>query len=114
MAWCRLDGTVEKAKITELYVTEALDQVPAELAGPGEIVSVAGMAEVTIGETLADPDEPVALPAITVDEPSLAMTIGINTVTPVGPGRDQAHRPAAQGPARRRAGRQRRHPGRPD
>ena len=79
MAWCRLDGTVEKAKITELYVTEALEQVPAESAGPGEIVSVAGLAEVTIGETLADPDRPVALPAITVDEPSLAMTIGINT-----------------------------------
>ncbi len=79
VAWCRLDGTVEKAKITELYVTEALDQVLAEAAGPGEIVSVAGLAEVTIGETLADPDDPRALPAITVDEPSLAMTIGINT-----------------------------------
>ena len=58
VGWCRLDGTVEKAKITELYVTEALDQVPAESAGPGEIVSVAGLAEVTIGETLADPDDP--------------------------------------------------------
>jgi len=79
VGWCRLDGTVEKARVTELYVTEALEQVPAESAGPGEIVSVAGLAEVTIGETLADPDEPVALPAITVDEPSLAMTIGINT-----------------------------------
>ena len=79
VGWCRLDGTVEKAKITELYVTEALDQVPAESAGPGEIVSVAGLADVTIGETLADPDRPIALPAITVDEPSLAMTIGINT-----------------------------------
>ncbi len=79
VAWCRLDGSIERAKVTELYVTEALDQVPAESAGPGEIVSVAGMAEVTIGETLADPDNPVALPAITVDEPSLAMTIGINT-----------------------------------
>jgi GTP-binding protein len=79
VAWCRLDGSVERAKVTELYVTEALDQVPAESAGPGEIVSVAGLAEVTIGETLADPDNPVALPAITVDEPSLAMTIGINT-----------------------------------
>ena len=79
VSWCRLDGTVEKVKITELYVTEALDQVPAESAGPGEIVSVAGLAEVTIGETLADPDRPVALPAITVDEPSLAMTVGINT-----------------------------------
>ena len=79
VGWCRLDGTVEKAKITELYVTENLEQVPAESAGPGEICSVAGLAEVTIGETLADPDQPRPLPAITVDEPSLAMTIGINT-----------------------------------
>ena len=79
VGWCRLDGTVEKARITELYVTEALDQVAADSAGPGEIVSVAGLAEVTIGETLADPERPVPLPAITVDEPSLAMTIGINT-----------------------------------
>jgi GTP-binding protein len=79
ISWCKLDGTFEKSKITEMYVTEALEQVPAESAGPGEIVSVAGLAEVTIGETLADADNPVALPAITVDEPSLAMTIGINT-----------------------------------
>ena len=79
IGWCKLDGTVEKAKITEMYVTEALEQVPAESAGPGEIVSIAGLAEVTIGETLADADDPIALPAITVDEPSLAMTIGINT-----------------------------------
>ncbi len=79
VGWCRLDGSVERAKLTELYVTENLDQVPAESAGPGEIVSVAGLAEVTIGETLADPDDPIPLPVITVDEPSLAMTIGVNT-----------------------------------
>jgi GTP-binding protein len=79
IAWCKVDGTVEKAKITEMYVTESLEQVPADAAGPGEIVSVAGLAEVTIGETLADADNPIPLPAITVDEPSLAMTIGINT-----------------------------------
>ncbi len=79
VGWCKLDGTIEKTKITELYVTESLEQVAAESAGPGEIVSVAGLAEVTIGETLADADNPIALPAITVDEPSLAMTIGINT-----------------------------------
>jgi GTP-binding protein len=79
VGWCRLDGTVERSKVTELYVTEALDQVPAESVGPGEIASVAGLAEVTIGETLADPDGPVPLPAITVDEPSLAMAVGINT-----------------------------------
>jgi GTP-binding protein len=79
VGWCRLDGTVERTKVTELYVTEALERVPAEEAGPGEIAAVAGMAEVTIGETLADAENPVALPAITVDEPSLTMTIGINT-----------------------------------
>ena len=79
VAWCRLDGSIETAKVTELYVTEALDQVPADSAGPGEIIAVAGLADVTIGETLGDPVDPVALPAITVDEPSLAMTIGINT-----------------------------------
>jgi GTP-binding protein len=79
IAWCKVDGTIEKAKITEMYVTESLEQVPADSAGPGEIVSIAGLAEVTIGETLADIDHPIPLPAITVDEPSLAMTIGINT-----------------------------------
>ncbi len=95
VAWCRLDGTIETAKITELYVTEALDRVDAaESAGPGEIVAVAGMAEITIGETLADPDDPRPLPAITVDEPSLAMTIGINTSPLAGAGRDEADRPA--------------------
>ena len=79
VAWCRLDGTVERVKVTELYVTDALERVPAEEAGPGEIVAVAGIAEVTIGETIGDPDDPRPLPAITVDEPSLTMTIGINT-----------------------------------
>ncbi len=79
VAWCRLDGTIERAKVTELYVTDALDRVDAEEAGPGEIAAVAGIPEVTIGETLADPDDPRPLPAITVDEPSLSMTIGINT-----------------------------------
>jgi GTP-binding protein len=79
IAWCRADGTIERAKVTELYVTEALDRVEAEEAGPGEIIAVAGIAEVTIGETLADPDDPRPLPVITVDEPSLSVTIGINT-----------------------------------
>jgi GTP-binding protein len=79
IAWCRADGTIESAKATELYVTEALDRVETEEAGPGEIIAVAGIAEVTIGETLADPQDPRPLPAITVDEPSLSMTIGINT-----------------------------------
>ena len=79
IGWCRIDGTVERAKVTELYVTEALDRVDAEEAGPGEIVAIAGIPEVTIGETLADPDDPRALPVVAVDEPSLSMTIGINS-----------------------------------
>jgi GTP-binding protein len=79
IAWCRADGTIERAQVSELYVTEALDRVEAAEAGPGEIVAVAGIAEVTIGETLADPDDPRPLPVITVDEPSLSITIGINT-----------------------------------
>ncbi len=79
VAWCKLDGTVERTRITELYVTDALDRVDAAEAGPGEIAAVAGMAAITIGETLADAEDPRPLPIITVDEPSLAMTIGINT-----------------------------------
>jgi GTP-binding protein len=79
VAWCRSDGRIERAKVTELYVTDALDRVVADQAGPGELVAVAGIPEVTIGETLADPDDPRPLPVIGVDEPSLAMTIGINT-----------------------------------
>ncbi len=79
VAWCRSDGSVEGAKITELYVTEALDRVEAEEAGPGEIVAIAGIPEVTIGETLTDPADPRPLPVMTIDEPSLSMTIGINT-----------------------------------
>jgi GTP-binding protein len=79
VAWCRADDTIEPAKIVELYVTEALDRVEAEEAGPGEIVAVAGIDEITIGETLADPDDPRPLPVTRVDEPSLSMTIGINT-----------------------------------
>ncbi len=79
IAWCRADGTIERASVTALYVTEALDRVEAAEAGPGEIIAVAGLSEVTIGETLADPEDPRPLPAITVDEPSLSMVVGINT-----------------------------------
>ncbi len=79
VAWCRTDGTIERARIAELYITEALDRVPAEEAGPGDIVAVAGLPDITIGETLADPDDPRPLPVITIDDPSLSMTIGINT-----------------------------------
>ncbi len=79
IAWCRADGSVERAEITELYVTDALDRVDAEVAGPGEIIAVAGLPEVTIGETLADPGDPRPLPVIRVDEPSLSVVVGINT-----------------------------------
>jgi GTP-binding protein len=79
IAWCRADGTIEFARVTELYTTEALDRVPTLEAGPGEIVALAGLPEVTIGETIADPDDPRPLPVTTVDEPSLSVTIGINT-----------------------------------
>jgi GTP-binding protein len=79
VAWMRADGSVERAKVVELLVTQALERVPAESAGPGDIIAVAGIPDITIGETLADVDSPVALPVITVDEPSISMTIGINT-----------------------------------
>jgi GTP-binding protein len=79
VAWCRADGEITRASIGELYVTDALDRVETDEAGPGEIIAVAGIAEVTIGETLADLDDPRPLPVITVDEPSLSVTIGINT-----------------------------------
>jgi GTP-binding protein len=79
VAWCRANGTIERARVTELHVTEALERVEVVEAGPGEIIAVAGLPDVTIGETLADPDDPRPLPVISVDEPSLSMTIGINT-----------------------------------
>ena len=79
VAWCRADGSVERARVGELLITEALDRVPTDEAGPGDIIAVAGLADITIGETLADPEDPRALPVITVDEPSISMTIGINT-----------------------------------
>ena len=79
VAWCRRDGSVEQVKVTQLYVTEALDRVDADRAFAGDIIAIAGLDEVTIGETLADPDDPRPLPALTVDEPSLSMTIGANS-----------------------------------
>jgi GTP-binding protein TypA/BipA len=98
IAWCRADGTISRAQVGELYVTDALDRVEAEEAGPGEIIAVAGIPEVTIGETLADPDDPRPLPVITVDEPSLSVTIGINT-SPLA-GRDGSKLTARQVRAR--------------
>ena len=79
VAWCRAGGAIERVKISELYVSEALDRVAVDEAGPGEIIAVAGIGEINIGETLADADDPRPLPVITVDEPSLSMTIGTNT-----------------------------------
>ncbi len=79
VAWCRADGSVERARISELLMTEALERVPVESAGPGDIIAIAGLPDITIGETLADPEDPRPLPVITVDEPSISMTVGINT-----------------------------------
>ena len=79
VAWMKADGTTERVKVVELLMTQALERVSAESAGPGDIIAVAGIPEITIGETLADLENPVALPVITVDEPSISMTIGINT-----------------------------------
>lgn len=83
-AWCRADGTIERVKITELLMTDALDRIPVDSAGPGDIIALAGIPEITIGETLADPENPIPLPLITVDEPAISMTIGTNTSPLVG------------------------------
>jgi GTP-binding protein len=79
VAWCRADGSVERVRIAELMITDALDRVPAEMAEAGDLVAISGIPEITIGDTLADPDDPQPLPRITVDEPAIAMTIGVNT-----------------------------------
>lgn len=79
VAWMRKDGSIDRAKVVELLVTEALDRVSVEEASAGDIIAVAGIADITIGETLGDPEDPRPLPVITVDEPSISMTIGINT-----------------------------------
>jgi GTP-binding protein len=79
VAWMKRDGSSRPVKITELLVTKALERVPAESAGPGDICAIAGIPDIMIGETLADPENPKALPLITVDEPAISMTIGTNT-----------------------------------
>ncbi|WPF81267.1 translational GTPase TypA [Sanguibacter sp. 4.1] len=86
VAWARADGTMQNVKITELLETKALTRVPTDSAGPGEIVAVAGIEDITIGETLTDPDDPRPLPLITVDDPAISMTIGINTSPLAGKG----------------------------
>ena len=78
VAWIKVDGSVERAKVVELLMNNGLDRVPVEKAGPGDIIAVAGFETITIGESLTDPEHPIALPLITVDEPSISMTIGIN------------------------------------
>jgi len=79
VAWCRRDGSIERVKVSELFLTEALERVQADSAGPGDIVAIAGIPDIMIGETLADPNDPRPLPLITVDEPAISMTIGTNT-----------------------------------
>jgi GTP-binding protein len=86
VAWIRRDGSIQRVKITELLVTEGLERKPGDTAGPGDIVAVAGIADITIGETLADPDDPKPLPLIHVDEPAISMTIGTNTSPLAGRG----------------------------
>ena len=84
VAWVRHDGSVQNVRITELLVTKALERVPTQSAMAGDIVAVAGIDEITIGETIADPDDIRPLPAIAVDEPAISMTIGTNTSPLVG------------------------------
>ncbi|MEW2611506.1 translational GTPase TypA [Streptomyces sp. NPDC047880] len=86
VAWMKRDGSVSNVRISELMMTEALTRKPAEMAGPGDICAVAGIPDIMIGETLADPENPVALPLITVDEPAISMVIGTNTSPLVGRG----------------------------
>ncbi|MBO1414857.1 translational GTPase TypA [Streptomyces sp. FH025] len=86
VAWIKRDGSIQNVRISELLMTEALTRKPAEVAGPGDICAVAGIADIMIGETLADPENPIALPLITVDEPAISMTIGTNTSPLVGRG----------------------------
>ncbi|MQS13840.1 translational GTPase TypA [Streptomyces kaniharaensis] len=86
VAWIKRDGTIQNVRISELLMTEALTRKPAEVAGPGDICAVAGISDIMIGETLADTENPIALPLITVDEPAISMTIGTNTSPLVGRG----------------------------
>jgi GTP-binding protein len=84
VAWVRHDGGVQNVRVTELLITRALDRYPTESAGPGDIVAVAGFEDITIGETLADPNDVRPLPTITVDDPAISMTIGTNTSPMIG------------------------------
>src|SRR5690606_10807202 len=88
VAWCRHDGTQERVKITELLITEGLERKPLDqgAARPGDIIAIAGIPEIMIGDTIADADNPIPLPVITVDEPAISMTLGTNTSPLVGRG----------------------------
>ncbi len=79
VAWCRADGSISNVRLSELLMTNALDREPADGAGPGDIVAIAGIPDIMIGDTIADPNDPRPLPPIHIDEPSISMTIGINT-----------------------------------
>jgi GTP-binding protein len=84
VAWCKHDGSIARVKISELYLTEALERVQADEAGPGDIAAIAGIPDIMIGDTLADPNDPRPLPLITVDEPAISMTLGTNTAPTAG------------------------------
>jgi GTP-binding protein len=94
VAWCRHDGSVERVRVSELYLTEALERVQADEAGPGDIAAIAGIPDIMIGDTLADPNDPRPLPLITVDEPAISMTLGTNT-SPLA-GREKATKMTAR------------------
>jgi GTP-binding protein len=105
-AWCRRDGSIERVRISELYRTQALERVPAATASAGDIIAVAGISDIMIGETLANPDDPRPLPLITVDEPAIAMTVGVNTSPLVGKAGPQGSgAPGAAGAAAKPSGR---------
>jgi GTP-binding protein len=84
VAWCRHDGSIQRVKVSELFLTEALERVQADEAGPGDIAAIAGIPDIMIGDTLADPNDPRPLPLITVDEPAISMTLGTNTAPTAG------------------------------
>src|SRR5580700_8944638 len=94
VAWCRHDGSIQRVKISELFLTEALERVQADEVGPGDIAAIAGIPEIMIGDTLADPNDPRPLPLITVDEPAISMTLGTNT-SPIS-GRDKGTKVTAR------------------
>src|SRR5262249_48549794 len=94
VAWCRRDGSAARVKISELYLTEALDRGPAQTAWPGVIIAVGGISDIMIGETLADAEDPRPLPLITVDEPAVSVTVGINS-SPLA-GRDKGTKVTAR------------------